>query len=104
MPNGEGAKALVLCWIDRRERHHRARCTDGPCAGSISPTTAWPIAAAKLTLSIKSGASASNPLRDLRRRSGAVAKEHPDVALHLAHRVAADVNAPGHERLARHQL
>ena len=39
-PQGEGANALALAWIERRDRHHHARWTKGPCAGSISPTTA----------------------------------------------------------------
>src|SRR5208282_2804808 len=37
--------------------------------------------------------------RDLRCGGGAAAKEHPDVALHLARRVAADMDMPGRKRL-----
>ena len=58
---GRGAKALALVWIEWRERHHQARWTKGPCAGSIKPTTAWSIDAAKLTLSTRSGELPSNP-------------------------------------------
>ena len=96
---------MALAWIERRERHHQARWTKGPCAGSISPTTAWSIAAAKRTVSTSRGAASSNPsISGIAGAAGrVVAKIHPDVALHLAHRVAADPHPAGGEGLARHQ-
>src|SRR5882762_4597569 len=41
--------------------------------------------------------------RDPRRRGWVFAKKDPDVALHLARRVAADMDTIGRERLARYQ-
>jgi hypothetical protein len=50
-PKGEGSNAFALSCTERRERHHHALWTKGPCAGSISPTTAWSIGAAKRMVS-----------------------------------------------------
>jgi len=42
-PRFDGANSLDFSCIDLRLRHHHERWTNGPCAGSISPTTAWSI-------------------------------------------------------------
>ena len=39
-PRKDGVWCFDLEWIEPSLRHHQARCTNGPCAGSISPTTA----------------------------------------------------------------
>src|SRR6516162_10959021 len=41
--------------------------------------------------------------RHLRRRGGVVAEKHPDVSLHLAHRVAADTDTLRREGLVWHK-
>src|SRR5579871_2022304 len=91
-PQGAGANALALAWIERRDRHHQARCTNGPCAGSISPTTAWSIAAANATVSTSRGVASAKPSR-----TGPGGVEPPAV---IAAFDLASVEPPGRKRHA----
>jgi len=40
-PSGIGSNFFVFSWILAALLHHHARCTNGPCAGSINPMIPW---------------------------------------------------------------
>src|SRR5438552_18878032 len=40
-PSGIGSNFFVFSRMLALERHHHAWCTNGPCAGSISPIIPW---------------------------------------------------------------